>query len=204
MGYGQQRALWGWWMTGEEVLIPPVNRPPLTSGPITPSITIYRLHDMRYPSLSHGYTSFISSKFPFLDESIHTHTSESKNIMTSNLPNSSKISQKNFLYKFDTGTYSSPMHELIIDLDLIEMNPPCFCVYSVQLSTPVCLCTQTFQWSPDKLDVFITAISYPNSHKIIDSPYTSIRPRGQFKPRYKGHRGYLLSPGKRPKLGRES
>lgn len=111
---------------------------------------------------------------------------------------------KNFLYKFDTGTYSSPMHELIIDLDLIEMNPPCFCVYSVQLSPPVCLCTQTFQWSPDKLDVFITAISYPNSHKIIDSPYTSIRPRGQFKPRYKGHRGYLLSPGKRPKLGRES
>lgn len=113
------------------------HRPPLTSGPITPSITIYRLHDMRYPSLSHGYTSFISSKFPFLDESIHTHTSESKNIMTSNLPNSSKISQKNFLYKFDTGTYSSPMHELIIDLDLIEMNPPCFCVYSVQLSPPV-------------------------------------------------------------------
>lgn len=132
-------------MTGEEVLIPPVNRPPLTSGPITPSITIYRLHDMRYPSLSHGYTSFISTNFPFLDESIHTHTSESKNIMTSNLPNSSKISQKNFLYKFDTGTYSSPMHELIIDLDLIEMNPPCFCVYSVQLSSPVCLCTQTFQ-----------------------------------------------------------
>lgn len=158
--------------------------------------TLHSLMD----TLASSHQSFLS----LMNQYMHTHTSESKNIMTSNLPNSSKISQKKFLYKFDTGTYSSPMHELIIDLDLIEMNPPCFCVYSVQLSPPVCLCTQTFQWSPDKLDVFITAISYPNSHKIIDSPYTSIRPRGQFKPCYRGHRGYLLSPGKRPKLGRES